>query len=311
MLTMAAPDQAPTATITRLTRYFDRQTSRVYGHAQIMRHLAAQRERFEIRVSSTRVLETLIAKGLLVDVLLKSEADYPPMRRYVWREATTFEIATSLRKDSYLSHSTAVFLHGLTDHVPQTQYVNAEQSPKAAPSGRVTQASLDRAFRASQRLSRLAYIHGKTRIVIISGKSTDRFGVVPVTVADGRTVDTTDLERTLVDLVVRPAYGGGVHQVLSVFRAAVSRASIPKIVRTLDALDYIYPYHQALGFYLERAGASEADLKPLRQRSMRLKFYLAHGLKDPALDHSWRIYVPKRLQLPNLAKHELEVEPEV
>lgn len=292
---MAPADQVPTSTIETLARYFDARRERVYPRRQILGHLTDQREELGVRASSTRLLESLIAEGLLLDILLKSEADYPQMRRYVWRDATSFEIATSLRKDSYLSHSTAVFLHGLTDHVPQTQYVNAEQSPKPAPSGRITQASLDRAFRASQRLSRLAYIHGKTRMVIISGKNTDRLGVVPVTVADERTVDATDLERTLVDLAVRPAYGGGVHQVLNVFRAAASRASVTKIIETLDELDYVYPYHQAIGFYLERAGAPEAALRPLRERPMRLKFYLAHGLKDPAFNDSWRIYIPKRL----------------
>lgn len=284
-----------TTALDRLSQQFDQNSGRVYGHAELVRILGQQRDHLGLRASSTRILEALQTNGLLLKELLKSEAGYPSIRRYVWREATSFEMAVSLRARSYISHSSAVFLHGLTDHSPQTQYVNAEQSPKPAPKGRLTQASLDRAFRTSQRLSRLAFVYGHTRIVIISGKNTGRYGVHPLPVAERRFVDATDLERTLVDLVVRPAYGGGVHQVLNVFRAAIGRVSVPKIVATLDALDYVYPYHQALGFYLERAGAPADELHALRQRPMRLNFYLAHGLKDPALDESWRIYLPKRL----------------
>ncbi|MEZ6009340.1 MAG: type IV toxin-antitoxin system AbiEi family antitoxin [Planctomycetota bacterium] len=292
---MVARDPPASAPLESLARYFDRQGGRVYTRRDVMRTLAGARQELALRSAATHLLDSLIESNLLVSVLLKSEADYPQLRRYVWRSASSFEVAVSLRKDSYVSHSTAVFLHGLTDHVPQTQYVNAEQSPKPAPTGEMTQASLDRAFRTSQRISRLAYIHGTTRIVIISGKSTDRLGVVPLPVAEGRSVDATSLERTLVDLVVRPAYGGGVHQVLSVFRAARERVSVPKIIAVLDDLNYAYPYHQALGFYLERAGAAAAELRPLRRRPKRLKFYLAHGLKEPAFDDSWQIYIPKRL----------------
>jgi predicted transcriptional regulator of viral defense system len=138
-------------------------------------------------------------------------------------------------------------------------------------------------------------VHENYRVVVLSGKQTGRFGVVSVPVGAGLEVPTTTLERTLIDIAVRPTYGGGPHQVLSVFRAALKRVSISAMIEALDVLDYLYPYHQALGFYLQRAGASDDELEGLRSRGMRFKFYLAHALKDPAYDASWKIFHPKRL----------------
>jgi predicted transcriptional regulator of viral defense system len=213
----------------------------------------------------------------------------------VWGDVSAFELAASLKAHSYLSHSTAVYLHGLTDQIPQTLYVNTEQSPKPTPEGTLTQASLDRAFRGRQRSSKYVFIYKQNRLVMLSGKHTGRYGVIDRPLPDGVIAPVTDLERTLVDITVRPVYGGGVHQVLAAFRSAAAQVSLTKLLATLKRLNYVYPYHQALGFYLERTGVSAARLKPLRQLGLDYDFYLAHGMKDSVLDSSWRVFHPKRL----------------
>jgi hypothetical protein len=56
-----------------------------------------------------------------------------------------------------------------------------------------------------------------------------------------------------------------------------------------------YPYHQALGFILQRAGVPEEELAPLKQRAIRLKFYLDYGMNQPAYDPAWKLYYPRDL----------------
>lgn len=246
-------------------------------------------------VTLDEALRVLVDADALTDVRLTSESGYPPLARLVTPGASPFELALSLRANSYLSHATAVFLHGLTEQIPQTLHVNAEQSAKPRPTGRLTQSSVDRAFNARQRTSRYAFIHGRNRFLILSGKQSGNYGVVEVVGPTGETLRVTDLERTLIDITVRPTYGNGVHEVLAAFRAARDRVSIERLISTLKALDHVYPYHQALGFYLERAGIPGSVLEPLRNLGLELDFYLAHGLKNPALDPSWRVFHPKGL----------------
>lgn len=240
------------------------------------------------------VLSTLGRHGALAAVEIPSEGDYRPFHRYVTPESTAFDVAVKLRPKGYFSHATAVFVHGLTEQIPQTIYINDEQSAKPAPRGDLTQVGLDRAFKSRQRVSRFAFIYGRNRIVILNGKQTGSLGVKTMSL-NGVGIPVSDLERTLIDIAVRPVYGGGVYEILAAYRAAADRIRIDRIVEYLAELDYVYPYHQAIGFYLERAGVPSDRTAPLRDLGMNFDFHLVHGLKTSLLDSSWRIHIPEGL----------------
>ncbi len=245
-----------------------------------------------------RLLGELVGAELLRELKLRSEYGYAPKVRYATPEATPFEVALSLQKGAYLCHASAAFLHGLTDEMPQTFYVNVEQTAKPAPEGDLRQDAIDRAFRNAQRASRFVFLSDPHRFVQLSGKNSKRHGVVDVPLEpqrSARVVACTNLERTLIDLVVRPNYGGGVHRVVAAFALGKDRTSVSKLLACLRALDYRYPYHQALGFYLERAGFPSEHLNRLRELPRPVKFYLTYGMRDPEFNASWSIYHPKAL----------------
>jgi hypothetical protein len=144
------------------------------------------------------------------------------------------------------------------------------------------------------RETRNATEHEGFRIRILNGKHTGRLGVVEIEPEDrGSELEVTNLERTLIDCVVRPAYAGGVSEVLAAFEASKGRLSVNSLCAMLRKLDYVYPYHQAIGFYLERAGFEESVLRLLDRFPIEFDFYLAHGMKNREFVPRWRLYVPK------------------
>jgi predicted transcriptional regulator of viral defense system len=244
-------------------------------------------------LSFRRFLGFLLTESDLKEVELQSD-HYRNEIRYTWHKPSAYALALSLRNNAYLTHGTAVFLHGLNDQMPRKIYVNHEQSPKPQ-GGNLTQEGLDRAFAGRQRQSNLSFSYAGFQIVIVNGKSTDRLEVSPLDV-DGEKLDVTRLERTLIDIAVRPAYAGGAVQVLEAYRGAKERVSVNTLIATLKKLDYVYPYHQAIGFYMERAGYPQSQWAKLLKLGLSFKFHLVHELPaDKKFDPTWQLYYPSFL----------------
>lgn len=285
-------------------------SERVFTTQKLAAVLESHRERLELPLALRvkRFITFLEEEGQLELVKIQPEQNpslkktedevrvgYRAIPRYVWGDASAFEVALSLRPRSYLSHASAVFLHGLTTQIPKTVYVNQEQSPKPTPSGGLSQQRIDHAFRSRPRLTNYVFAYRETRLVLLNGKHTGNLEVTEFVDAGAHALSATKLERTLIDITVRPTYAGGVFDVLEAFRGARERASVATLVATLAKLDYVYPYHQALGFYLERAGFPANRLQRFTDLGLKYDFYLANQMPNPQHDPRWRIYYPEGL----------------
>lgn len=279
--------------------YFENLPKKVFTKADIAHILTEQRPfwRLAQRTTAQHFIEFLINHKRLTQAVFHSEAYKQKVVRYAWGKVSIHQLALSLRKDSYLSHGTAVFLHGLTDLIPKTIYLNAEQSVKPAAPGNLTQSSLDLAFSRAQRKSNLSYKHDAWTVTVVSGKNTDRLGVEKLSGPSNEQLDVTNLERTLIDIVVRPAYAGGIFQVLKAYAAAKKDMSTNILVATLKQLDYVYPYHQSIGFLMQRAGYEPSRYEMLRKLGLKLDFHLTHGIKKADYDKNWKLFIPPGLEL--------------
>jgi hypothetical protein len=227
---------------------------------------------------------------------VKLTSTYPlRTKRYHSGTFTPYELAISLRPNSYLSHGTAAFIHGLTAQKQDFIYANQEQSSKEH-SDSLTQAALNRAFASKQRQSSFIVTHKRTKILLLNGKNTNRLGVQKLIGAQSGRVEVTNLERTLIDIAVRPAYDGGTENVLFSYCNAIHKISVELLSQMLQELDYLYPYHQAIGFYLQRAGHDVKSLATLKRSGFQYDFFLAHGMKKTRFDSEWRIHYPDNLR---------------
>ncbi len=265
----------------------------VFTDSDLSAALLAHREEWGLakRLSASAFVDYLVSEVGLRRAELRSE-DYNPIERFVWGEYSPCLLSLSLRPRAYLTHGTAVFLHGLNDQLPKTIYANKEQSEKPG-GGKLTQERLALAFSRHQRTSKFIYSFDGYRFVLLSGKQTGGLGVAEIKGPQREALQVTSIARTLIDIVVRPAYAGGVVQVLEAYRGARGQVDAGEVVQLLQKLDYVYPYHQAIGFFMERAGYAALEIEKLRQLGTRFDFFLTHGMRKTTLDKKWRLFVPE------------------
>ncbi len=251
-----------------------------------------QENLWPVKTPGTKTLADLITKH---KILKRVSFPFPHRgeQRYIYSNVPTFDVVQSLDQSGYFTHFTALFLNNLTDQIPKTVYFNIEQKTAGGGSP-LTQDSLDRAFSAKPRMSSNSVQYDGQKIYKLNGRNTGRLGVVEIKPELCTTqISVTNIERNLIDATVRPSYSGGVSIVAAAFEAAKGRVSVNKIAAYLRKLKFAYPYHQAIGFYMERANYDEHQLHYLQEFPFNFDFYLTHGMKSTQHNKKWRLFVPK------------------
>jgi predicted transcriptional regulator of viral defense system len=282
-----------------ILRIFEGQNKKIFTPSEISEILTVSRSSWRLTESTTlrQFISFLSEQGKLEEVRL----DFPSLRvqRYIWGTVGVYEFASLINPKAYFTHYSALYFHSLTEQIPKTIYVNLEQPYRPSHNrSSLEQGRIDFAFKRAPRVSKAVTQLWNYTICLLHGMSTGQLGV-SVTESDlfkGPPLKVTDVERTLIDIAVRPFYAGGVFEVLGAYRLAKDKVSINKLASYLKKMDFIYPYHQAIGFYLEKSGVyDDSQMNLLRKFDIKFDFYLTYQMKDVSYSKEWRLYYPKGL----------------
>lgn len=207
--------------------------------------------------------------------------------------ATIYEIAVALKENAYISHLTAAILHGLTKQNSSLIYISSEQTPKQRKENTLEQESIDYAFSQNQRVSGRTYTYNDRTIILLNGMSAGREGVIKVSTK--QPFPFTNIERTLIDVTVRPAYAGGAMAIFEMYKKALHKISFEELLGILNSISFIYPYHQSIGFYLQRAGYAGPYLNDLKKTGMQFDFYLDYNMPEKNYSKEWHVYYPAQM----------------
>lgn len=275
---------------------FRQEAKNVYAPLQLQEFLSTIKK--DIKLPKSVTISTMIKILESSNKLKKNEFSFPSRNyiRYIRGKKTTiYEILSSLDGKAYFSHLSALYFHRLLEQETLDIYLNIEQSQKPENDNKILQDSIDKAFSRPQRITSNVVAYQQCRIFLLNGKHTNRLGVIKMPDANKKNIFITNLERTLIDIAVRPYYSGGVSNVLNIYKKAVKNVSVEIIVNMLKKLNYSYPYHQSIGFYIDSAGFYEVSSIFKKEFPISFNFYLTYQMEEADFSEKWRIYYPKGL----------------
>lgn len=277
-----------------ILKLFDASSQKVFELSDIRKIMAENRGfwRLAMNMSCSRFIDYLIKNAKLRKEIFGFS--YRPIVRYTWGEVPFYELLLALKPKSYFTHYTAMYFHELTEQIPKTIYVNVEQEPKPRSKSELAQDRIDFAFKRATRISKNVTKKGDYTIRLLNGMHTGNAGVIESVGHAGEKIQLADVERTLIDIAVRPEYSGGPYEVLKAYRLAKEKVSVNRLSALLKQINYVYPYQQVIGFYLDRAGVyKESLVQLLRKTEIKYDFYLMHKMGDLDYSKKWRLYFPK------------------
>lgn len=210
-----------------------------------------------------------------------------------WTSGSSIEgFACNIQEGGYLSYFSALVKHELTQQIPKTLFISVDRSQKnESRTSRedLEQENVDKAFSTTKRRSTESYQVNNTSLVIVRRPAfPNRIGII-----EEKAVRYTDLERTLIDIAVRPDYSGGFFSISSAYKKAGQNIDVDKLYQYSESMDFIYPYQQLLGFYLNHfAGFNIDDLKLFSNRISHLDFYTTKNMLSFDNDLYWQINYP-------------------
>lgn len=304
--------------IYRLIKYSDEvktkaiEEGNILNRSTIIKILRGLKEEDKIveRTSNSNFVKYLVnILHMFEEITIFDEKRGTTLTRYVatYTPVSAYEIALSLLSKSFLSHYSSLYINDLTINDPKDIYINKEQSKKspAHHPGNITQGRVDYAFSKKMRTTTMNYnfqYHEKFyRVHVLNSKNTNNTGVVrKQPLAFSKKVPTTNLERTLIDIVVRPKYSGGVKEISDAYLRAKEYIDIDKLVQYLKKFNYAYPYYKAVLFFLESADYDSTSLDRFKKNFLAdatddITFYLDYQIIEKRLNKQIGIYYPSFL----------------
>lgn len=285
--------------IASIRKVAESQETKVFSIIELKQLFQLHRSSWEVpkTFNYRAIVDLFVRLEVLKNLSFKTPDKFNEKLLYTFGSPTIYAVATAFKSGSYLSHLSAAYIQQLTLNVPTRLYVSKERSSSKRESGDLTQAAIDKAFREPARTSQNVFELMDYSIVYLETQSPPQLGIVQLKYLDD-TLHVTCLERTLIDMTVRPHYSGGIHQVLEAFFRAKESLSIPILISILRKLGHVYPYHQAIGFYLEKAGYDSESFNRFKKLfPMNYDFYLVHDMREPIYDPEWKLYLPSGMEI--------------
>lgn len=197
-----------------------------------------------------------------------------------------YDFCNSLEKNSFYSMSTALNIQGFSNFRQEYIFVSKERITRIEQVDiSLTQQNIDDAFNKKPRRTNAYDKINKHIIVMLEANHTEAFEII-----QHGSYRVSSINRAFVEMITNVHYFQSSQKIIETFKKIKNVLDIDKIYIIIEKFDFIYPYFQLAGFYLEQIGFTKVELKKFYMKSSTLKFYTEKNKNQYEFNEYWKIY---------------------
>lgn len=211
--------------------------------------------------------------------------DVEKIRYTLNKEFNIYDFVYSLERNGFFSMFTSLNIQGFTNFRDNFIFISKERMQRVNFSSKnITQEAIDKAFSNKPRKTKAYNTIYNYNIVMLESNNTQGVGIINY---NGYKVSS--INRAFVEIISNIQYSKTPYDVIGEFINLKDKLDINEIFKIIEKFDFIYPYYQLAGYYLEKIGFLKEELSRFFNNKTNLIFYTMKNKTNYDLDEYWGI----------------------
>lgn len=211
--------------------------------------------------------------------------DIEKIRYTLNKEFNIYDFVYSLEKNGFFSMFTSLNIQGLTNFRDNFIFISKERMKRVNFNSKdITQEAIDKAFTNKPRRTKAHDTIYNYNVVILESNNTQEIGIIKY-----KGYKISSINRAFVEIISNIQYSKTPDDVIYEFKNLKDKLDINEIFNIIEKFDFVYPYYQLAGYYLEKIGFLKEELYKFFNKKTDLIFYTIKNKEKYTLDEYWSI----------------------
>lgn len=211
--------------------------------------------------------------------------DIEKIRYTLNKEFNIYDFVYSLEKNGFFSMFTSLNIQGLTNFRDNFIFISKERMKRVNFNSKdITQEAIDKAFTNKPRRTKAHDTIYNYNVVILESNNTQEIGIIKY-----KDYKISSINRAFVEIISNIQYSKTPDDVIYEFKNLKDKLDINEIFNIIEKFDFVYPYYQLAGYYLEKIGYLKEELSKFFNKKTDLIFYTIKNKEKYTLDKYWGI----------------------
>ena len=211
--------------------------------------------------------------------------DIEKIRYTLNKEFNIYDFVYSLEKNGFFSMFTSLNIQGLTNFRDNFIFISKDRMKRVNFNSKdITQEAIDKALTNKPRRTKAHDTIYNYNVVILESNNTQEIGIIKY-----KGYKISSINRVFVEIISNIQYSKTPDDVIYEFKNLKDKLDINEIFNIIEKFDFVYPYYQLAGYYLEKIGFLKEELSKFFNKKTDLIFYTIKNKEKYTLDEYWAI----------------------